>query len=89
MSIKTKRGPIINWLIKSKIAKNVLGANVILLVVSAVSLTVAFRVDAPYFVNRHEEITYLEDISPEIRKTLPPEVLKTIPSRVHRERGAY
>jgi len=78
---KRKDGPIINFLLKNKLAENITGANAILIVIALVNLSLAALVIQNTYFPKSAEATYLEDIPQEIRKTLPPEILNGLPSK--------
>ena len=78
-----KEGPIIKFLIKNRLARDLRGANTILLTFAALNLLVTFIVlnntyNIINIINRTTP-TYLEDMPEDVRNTLPPDVLKNIP----------
>jgi hypothetical protein len=78
-----KQPSIVRLLIKMGLAKTERGANVIMIITSIISLTIAGYLMFGQQLFQRQHVTYLEDIPEEIRKTLPEEILKTIPSRAN------
>lgn len=70
---------IIGFLIRRGIVGDEKHANVVLIAVILIALTITFFVVRGGSSNSAP--TYREDIPPEILKTIPPEVLKDLPSR--------
>ncbi len=77
----TKSMPLlVRLLVKTGLKRN--EAYMVLLVTFLVcTIATYFILRGSVFSTSFEEPTYLEDLPPEIQKTLPPEVLNQIPSR--------
>ncbi len=72
---------IIGFLIKRGIVRDERHANVVLIGVIIIAVTVTYFTSFGGSSSPKVPPTYREDISPEVLKTLPPEILKTIPSK--------
>jgi len=71
---------MVKCVLKSGLVKDEKQANVVLLIVSAVFLALAFFVFASTGKSTTEP-TYIEDLPTEVIGQLPPEILETIPSK--------
>lgn len=81
-SLKSQRGPIINFLIRKGIARSIPQANYVLVFFTVLNCTIMFLTYHHFFIQpRNAPKPFLEDIPAEIRATLPAEVLNQLPSR--------
>lgn len=75
------KGPIINWLLRKKIAKSVFHGNMILLIVtllcSSITIYMIQMVYSPFYTQ-----AYLEDIPENMRQTLPLEISNETPPKI-------
>jgi hypothetical protein len=75
--------PVVKTFIKLGIAKNSRQVNVILLILFIlINGATIFLVQKALFPRT--KATFIEDVPPEVLKTLPPELIKDLPSRTKR-----